>query len=68
MSTQRFSPEYIGAMQKEGYVLVESWLPDLSNPLMQEKLRLHNGNFESVLDEDETMMFIEKVSVWPTES
>jgi hypothetical protein len=67
MSTQRFSPEYIEAMQKEGYVLVESWLPDLSNPLMQEKLRLHNGNFESVLDEDETMMFIEKVSVWPTE-
>jgi hypothetical protein len=67
MSTQRFSPEYIEAMQKEGYVLVESWLPDLSNPLMQEKLRLHNGNFESVLDEDETMMFIEEVSVWPTE-
>ncbi|MEY4532700.1 MAG: hypothetical protein RI926_469 [Actinomycetota bacterium] len=67
MSTQRFSPEYIEAMQKEGYVLIESWLPDLSNPLMQEKLRLHNGNFESVLDEDETMMFIEKVSVWPTE-
>lgn len=66
MSTQRFSPEYIEAMQKEGYVLVESWLPDLSNPLMQEKLRLHNGNFESVLDEDETMMFIEEVSVWPT--
>jgi hypothetical protein len=53
-------------MQKEGYVLFESWLPDLSNPLMQEKLRLHQGNFESVLDEDETMMFIEKVSIWST--
>jgi hypothetical protein len=66
MSTPRFSPEYIEAMQKEGYVLFESWLPDLSNPLMQEKLRLHQGNFESVLDEDETMMFIEKVSIWST--
>lgn len=67
MSTERFSNEYVKAMTKEGYILVETWQPDLSNPVMQEKLRLHNGNFESVLDDDETMLLLEAASCWPRE-
>ena len=64
MVSEQIPTEDPEQMKRDGYFLYEVWLPDLTSPVMQENLARHNWDLAAVIDETETMNWIEDLSSW----